>query len=68
MLNGKKENSTLLKLGQPILANGLEALEMVMENKHGQMELAMKVIGKIIELMAKESLFILMEISMKATG
>ena len=39
-----------------------------MGSKHGQMEPAMKVIGKIIKLMVKESSGMLMEMSLKENG
>ena len=53
MLNERKENSIPLKREPPTLDNGLEASEMAMESKCGQMVHATKDIGKITELMAK---------------
>lgn len=68
MLNERKENSIPLKREPPTLDNGLEASEMAMESKCGQMVHATKDIGEITELMAKENSFILMEIFTKAIG
>jgi len=68
MPNESKENSIPLKREQPTLDSGLEALEMVMESKCGQMVHATKDIVKITELMAKENLFILTGIFTKAIG
>ena len=53
---------------QPIPVSGLVASEMGTESKSGQMVPAMKEIGRTIELKARESSRISMEISMRETG
>ena len=51
-----------------MMVNGLEASEMVMEYKNGQMALNMKDNGRIIEPMEKVNLFILMVTFMMENG
>jgi hypothetical protein len=50
------------------MVNGLEVLETVLEYKNGLMGLDMKVLGKIIEHMARVNLLILMVIFMMENG
>lgn len=66
-----KENKDLhinLKQELYIPDNGKEALEMVKENKVGQMELAILVNGKKTELMEREDLYMWMGIFMMGYG
>ena len=57
-----------IKRVQPIPVSGLVASEMATESKSGQMVPAMREIGRTIELKARESSHISMEISMRETG
>lgn len=50
------------------MGSGLEASAMAMEYRCGQMELDMKVSGRIIELMVRASSFMWMEIYTKEIG
>jgi len=68
MLRERRELLILSRLELPMMENGLVGSEMALEFKNGQMVLSMKVNGKIIELMEKESSFILMVISTMVTG
>ena len=52
-----KDHHTNLELELCIQANGKEDLEMVLENRLGQMEQNILESGVITELMVKESLF-----------
>jgi len=64
----KKGNLLNLKMGLCMKGNGLEIPEMVMVFKDGLMVLDMKVNGKIIKLMEKESFIMLIEMYLKANG
>jgi hypothetical protein len=64
----KKDLLILLRQEPHTLGSGLEDLEMGLVFRYGQMELVMKVSGKITELMGMESSSMLMGISMKETG
>jgi len=68
MPSEKKETHIPLKLEQHTTVNGLEASEMGMVFKNGQMVLNMKDSGKIIEHTEKASSFILMVTSMMENG
>jgi hypothetical protein len=60
--------SSFLKIRPAIKDSGKEMFVMVMVPKSGQMELNMRVIGKIIKLMAKEFSGMFMEINMRENG
>lgn len=64
----KKETHILSKLELHMMVNGLEASEMAMVYKNGQMVPNMKDNGRIIEHTVKESSFTSMEISMMENG
>ena len=68
MQREKKDQPTLSKQELPMMENGLEDLEMDMENRNGQMVHSTRAIGRTTELMVKESSFILMVIFMTETG
>ncbi len=59
---------TLLRQVLCILENGREVLEMARANKSGLMELATSESGEKTELMGKENSYMLMAMSMMASG
>ena len=70
ILMPKEREDLLIDLKQELsmMENGLVDLEMDMGSKNGRMVLDMKVSGEIIELMGKENLLTLMEMSMRENG
>jgi hypothetical protein len=56
MLKERKNLFILIKQAQHMKVNGMVVLEMDMVHKYGLMELSMKVIGIMVELLVKENL------------
>ena len=67
-LNVRNAPNSFLKIRHVIKDSGKETFVMVMVHKSGQMELSMKVIGKIIRLTVKEFSGMFMEINMRENG
>ena len=66
--NVRNVPSLFLKIRLVIKDSGKERFVMVTVPKSGQMELSMRVIGKIIKLMGKEFFGMFMEINTKENG
>ena len=66
--NVRNAPNSFLKIRHVIRDSGKETFVMVMVHKSGQMELSMKVIGKIIKLTVKEFSGMFMEINMRENG
>ncbi len=68
MRQGKSAHPILTQQAPSTTDNGLAALETVRESRNGPMALATSGNGKQTELTERESSFISMETSMKASG